>query len=155
MPATPKKNPDTKAKNTAPAEITEAAVKGKGMFEIKRTNNGGYMFNVRAGNTQVVASSQTYTTMAACRNGINSVGINAPIAAIEDQTLATVNEEKCPKFQIYLDKAGEFRFKLLASNGQNVLACSQGYTRKSSCQNGIKSVINNAHATIVLPETDE
>ncbi|MBR7181680.1 MAG: YegP family protein [Clostridia bacterium] len=113
------------------------------------------MFNVRAGNTQVIASSQIYSSMAACRNGINSVGTNAPIAAIEDQTLSSINEEKCPKFQIYTDKSGKYRFNLLAANGQNILACTQGYTQKASCKNGIQSVIANAHAKIVLPRTED
>ncbi|MBQ9098195.1 MAG: DUF1508 domain-containing protein [Clostridia bacterium] len=124
------------------------------MFAIKRANDGRYMFNVHAGNTQVIASSQMYTTMASCRNGIKSVGVNAPIAPIEDQTLTTVNKEKCPKFQIYFDKAGKYRFNLLAANGDNILSCTQGYTQKSSCKNGINSVINNANAVIVLPEED-
>lgn len=46
-------------------------------------------------------------------------------------------------FEIYKDKAGEFRFRLKASNGQVVLS-SEGYKSKSSAQNGIKSVQNNA-----------
>ena len=136
-------------------EITEEAVTAKGKFEIKRTSDRRYMFNVRAGNTQVIASSQIYSSMAACRNGIDSVGKNAPLAHIEDQTLSSINEEKCPKFQIYFDKAGKYRFNLLAANGQNILACTQGYTQKSSCKNGINSVINNAHSAIVLPNEDE
>ncbi|MBE6581388.1 MAG: DUF1508 domain-containing protein [Ruminococcaceae bacterium] len=111
------------------------------------------MFNVRAGNTQIIASSQIYSSMAACKNGIASVGANAPVAAIEDQTLQTINEEKCPKFQIYFDKAGQYRFNLIASNGQNILSCTQGYRQKPSCKNGIKSVVTNAHAeTEVLKE---
>ncbi|MBQ8357535.1 MAG: DUF1508 domain-containing protein [Clostridia bacterium] len=125
------------------------------MFEVKRASDGRYMFNVRAGNTQIIASSQMYTAMASCRNGIKSVGVNAPIAPIEDQTLATVNKEKCPKFQIYFDKGGKYRFNLLAANGDNILSCTQGYTRKSSCQNGIKSVINNANAAVVLLGEDD
>lgn len=47
------------------------------------------------------------------------------------------------KFEIYKDKAGEFRFRLKASNGQIVLS-SEGYKSKSGVQNGIKSVQNNA-----------
>ena len=125
------------------------------MFEIKRAGDGRYMFNVRAGNTQVIASSQMYTSMASCRNGIKSVGVNAPIAPIEDQTLATVNKEKCPKFQIYFDKAGKYRFNLLAANGDNILSCTQGYTQKASCKGGINSVIANADATVVLLENDD
>ena len=145
------------AKKATPVldEIAEDAVITKGKFEIKRTSDRRYMFNVRAGNTQIIASSQPYSSMTACRNGIDSVGTNAPIAPIEDQTLSSVNEEKCPKFQIYFDKSGKYRFNLLAANGQNILACTQGYTQKSSCKNGINSVINNAHSAIVLPSDDE
>ena len=47
------------------------------------------------------------------------------------------------KFEVYKDKRGEFRFRLKASNGQNILA-SEGYTSKSSCMNGIESVMKNA-----------
>lgn len=154
----PKKEPVKKAapkKATAlvvedePAVVSEEAPESgklKGKFEIKRTSDGRYMFNVRAANTQVIASSQIYSSMTACKNGIASVGANAPIAAIEDQTLQTINEEKCPKFQIYYDKAGQYRFNLIATNGNNILSCTQGYRQKQSCKNGIKSVIANALA---------
>jgi hypothetical protein len=47
------------------------------------------------------------------------------------------------KFEIYTDKAGEFRFRLKASNGQTILA-SEGYKAKSGCNNGIESVKKNA-----------
>lgn len=47
------------------------------------------------------------------------------------------------KFEIYKDKAGEFRFRLKSSNGQNILA-SEGYKAKSGCTNGIESVRKNA-----------
>lgn len=44
---------------------------------------------------------------------------------------------------MYTDKRGEFRFRLKASNGQNILA-SEGYKAKSSCENGIDSVKKNS-----------
>lgn len=47
------------------------------------------------------------------------------------------------KFEIYKDKAGEFRFRLKAGNGENILA-SEGYKSKASCKNGIDSVKKNA-----------
>ena len=47
------------------------------------------------------------------------------------------------KFELYKDKAGEFRFRLKASNGQIILA-SEGYKAKSGCINGIESVKKNA-----------
>ena len=139
----------------APVKAAEEAVISKGKYEIKRTNDGGYMFNVWAANYQIIAKSQSYTSMTACKTGINSVTNTAAIAAIEDQTLQTVKEEKCPKFQIYLDKGGKYRFNLLAKNGQNVLACTQGYTTKPACKKGIESVIANAGAMIVLPSDED
>ncbi|MBO6880905.1 YegP family protein [Winogradskyella sp.] len=47
------------------------------------------------------------------------------------------------KFEMYKDKRGEFRFRLKASNGQNILA-SEGYKAKGSCENGIDSVKKNS-----------
>ena len=47
------------------------------------------------------------------------------------------------KFEIYKDKAGEFRFRLKASNGQAILA-SEGYSSKQACLNGVESVQKNA-----------
>jgi len=47
------------------------------------------------------------------------------------------------KFEIYTDKGGEFRFRLKAANGQNILA-SEGYKAKTDCTNGIESVRKNS-----------
>lgn len=47
------------------------------------------------------------------------------------------------KFEIYEDRGGEFRFRLKAANGQNILA-SEGYKAKTGCTNGIESVRNNS-----------
>ncbi len=76
-------------------------------------------------------------------NGIKSVSTNAPIANIEDQTVENFEEAKHPKFELYEDKAGEFRFRLKARNGE-VIATSEGYKAKNSALNGIESVKKNA-----------
>ncbi|MGV2981012.1 YegP family protein [Camelimonas sp. ID_303_24] len=47
------------------------------------------------------------------------------------------------KFEVYVDKAGEYRFRLKAANGQNILA-SEGYRQRASAINGIQSVQTNA-----------
>ena len=47
------------------------------------------------------------------------------------------------KFEIYTDKAEDYRFRLKASNGQSILA-SEGYKAKASCLNGVESVKKNA-----------
>jgi len=46
-------------------------------------------------------------------------------------------------FELYQDKVKQYRFRLKAGNGQNILA-SEGYTTKSACENGIASVKTNA-----------
>ena len=59
------------------------------------------------------------------------------------------------KFECYTDKAGEFRFRLKASNGNNILS-SEGYKSKSGCANGIESVKKNCTdpARFVKKQTD-
>ena len=122
-----------------------------GKFVIKETNTG-VKFDLKAGNGEVIATSEVYTTEAACRKGIASVQKNAPVAAVEDQTKEGFAAEKHPKFEVYADKAGEFRFRLKATNGQ-VIAVSEGYKAMASCLNGIESVKKNAvDAPIVAAE---
>ena len=82
-----------------------------GKFVIKKTNTG-IKFDLKAGNGEVIATSEVYTTEEACKNGIASVQKNAPAAAVENQTVEGYKEEKHPKFEVYKDKAGEFRFRL-------------------------------------------
>ena len=62
-----------------------------------------------------------------------------------------VAEVKNPKFEIYEDKAGEFRFRLKAKNGE-VIAVSEGYKAKAGCENGINSVKKNAPDAEIVKE---
>lgn len=113
-----------------------------GKFIIKSVPTGT-RFDLVAGNGEVIANSEVYASMAGCKNGINSVIRNAPIAAVEDQTEPDFKPEKHPKFEIYADKRGELRFRLKATNGQ-IIASSEGYKSKAACKNGIDSVKRNA-----------
>ena len=115
---------------------------------IVRTVPSGIKFDLKAGNGETIATSEVYTTKASCLAGVASVKKNAPIAAVEDQTEEGFKKEKHPKFEVYLDKAGEHRVRLKATNGQ-VIAVSEGYTSKSGCMNGIESVKKNADSEIV------
>ena len=121
-----------------------------GKFVIKQAKSG-FMFNLKAGNGEIIATSEIYTTLDACKNGIASVQKNAPIAAIEDQTKADFQTEKNPKFEVYADKRGEFRFRLKAANGQ-IIAVGEGYKAKASCLNGIASIVKNAPDAAVVTE---
>ena len=122
-----------------------------GKFVVKQVKTG-IMFNLKANNGQVIATSEIYNSDAACRNGIESVRKNAPIAPIENQTVEGFQVEKHPKFEVYLDKAGEYRFRLKATTGQ-IIAVGESYKALSSCLNGIESVKTNApDAEVVMAE---
>ncbi len=113
-----------------------------GKFVI-RTVPSGLKFDLKARNGEVIATSEVYTTLPACKKGIASVQKNAAIAAVEDQTVEGFAKQKHPKFEIYMDKSEEYRFRLKATNGQ-VIAVSEGYKAMASCRNGIESVKKNA-----------
>ena len=113
-----------------------------GKFAVKRLKSG-IKFDLKAGNGEVIASSEVYSSDAACRKGIESVRRNAVAANLEDQTLEGFTKAIQPKFEIYADNAGEFRFRLKAKNGE-CIATSEGYKSKSACLNGIESVRENA-----------
>lgn len=106
---------------------------------------------MKATNGQVIATSEVYSSDAACKNGIESVQKNAPVAAVENQTVEGYATEKNPKFEIYQDKAGEYRFRLKATNGQ-VIAVSEGYTTLANCENGVESVKKNAVDAEIVEE---
>ena len=113
-----------------------------GKFVIRETKTG-VKFDLKAGNGEVIATSEVYASEKFCKNGIASVQKNAPIAPVEDQTVEGYTVEKHPKFEVYTDKAGEIRFRLKATNGQ-IIAVSEGYKAMKSCLNGIESVKKNA-----------
>ena len=121
-----------------------------GKYVIKTTNTG-VKFDLKAGNGEVIATSEVYASADSCKKGIASVAKNAPIAAVENQTVEGFAVEKHPKFEVYTDKAGEFRFRLKATNGQ-IIAVSEGYKAIASCLNGIESVKKNAVDAPIVEE---
>ena len=113
-----------------------------GKFEVKQVKSG-YKFNLKAGNGEVIAVSEIYSTESACLNGVESIRKNAPEASVEDQTVENFEVQKHPKFEMYLDKAGEYRFRLKAKNGE-IIATGESYKAKAGCLNGIDSIKRNA-----------
>ena len=80
-----------------------------GKFVIKATKTG-FTFSLKAGNGEIIATGgEVYSSLDSCKNGCASVAKNAPIAAIEDQTVEGFATEKNPKFEIYQDKRHEER----------------------------------------------
>lgn len=121
-----------------------------GKYVVKNTNTG-IKFDLKATNGEIIANSEVYESEAGCMNGIESVRTNAPIAGVEDQTVEGYETLKHPKFEVYTDKAGEYRFRLKAKNGQ-IIAVSEGYKAKASCLNGVDSVKRNADSPVEKAE---
>lgn len=116
-----------------------------------RSVPSGIKFDLRAGNGQTILTSEVYSTEAVCRKGIRSVQKNAPIAKLENQTEEGWKQLTNPKFQLYRDKAGFYRFRLRARNGE-IIAVSESYTGKAGCLNGIESVQKNAAEAEIVAE---
>ena len=117
-----------------------------GKYRIQKVPTG-CKFNLLAVNGQIIAVSEIYTTHAACLQGIESVRKNAPIANLEDRCIDSVVLQKHPKFELYRDRAGEFRFRLKARNGE-IIAFGEGYTTKANCLKGIESIRKNAGSPV-------
>ena len=121
-----------------------------GKFVVREVTTGT-RFNLVAGNGEVIGVSEVYASRSGLRNGIKSVIKNSRIAKVEDQTVEGYEKVKNPKFEMYVDKAGEYRFRLKARNGEIILA-SEGYSQKAGCKNGIESVRKNAADGVVEKE---
>lgn len=112
-------------------------------FEIKAAKNGEFVFNLYATNGQVIAAGgETYSSVDAAKTGVESVRRNCAVH-VEDQTKEGYMPLAHPKYELYKDKGGQFRFRLKASNGE-IIAVSEGYKAKSSAKNGIASIGRNA-----------
>ncbi|MBQ4382332.1 MAG: YegP family protein [Oscillospiraceae bacterium] len=118
-----------------------------------RATKTGTKFDLKANNGEVIATSEVYASDNACKKGIASVMKNAPVANVENQTVEDFAHEKHPKFEIYNDKSGEFRFRLKATNGQ-IIATSEGYKSLSSCLSGVESVKKNTVDAKIVDERE-
>ena len=122
-----------------------------GKFVIKQSKNEEYTFSLKATNGQVILTAgETFKTLATCKNSIESVKKNA-LSHVEDQTVENFETLTHPKFELYTDKAGEFRFRLKARNGEPI-GKSEGYKAKDSALNGIASIGKNAPEAEVIEE---
>lgn len=103
----------------------------------------GIKFDLYAGNGQDIVSSEVYSARAAVLRGIESVRKNAPSAPLLDLTDPEASPLPNPKFELYRDKAGEYRFRLRSRNGK-IIAVSDGYSARTAALSGLESVRKNA-----------
>ena len=120
-----------------------------GKFIIKKAKKG-IMFNLKATNGEIVATSEVYKTIASCKKGIASVQKNAG-SAVEDLSEKHGKPVTNPKYQVYKDKKGQYRFRLKAANGQ-IIATGESYKELESCLSGINSIKKNASSALIEEE---
>lgn len=108
-----------------------------GYYQLKLTSSGKPMFNLKAGNHEVILTSEVYESKAAAQNGIESVRKNGPSEA---------------SFEKKESARGEPYFVLKAANGQ-VIGKSEMYSSESARDNGISSVMTNCVSEKVVDET--
>jgi len=104
-----------------------------GYFQLSANERGGFSFNLKAGNHEVILTSQVYTDRAGAQGGIDSVRTNAPLPKRFDRRKA---------------KDGSPYFVLLAANGQ-IIGRSEMYSGLVAMESGIKSVMGNGVSTVV------
>jgi len=148
---------ETKTSTKKEAKVEEnvkqksATVKGK--FVYYKTAKGNFNYRLKANNNETIAVSGGigYSSLSGCKNGIESVkkNVNAPV---EDQTLKNVTTLPNPKFVIFKDKAGKFRYRLFARNGELICTPEDGYASKDGCKKGIESLIKWATNSDIVSE---
>lgn len=109
-----------------------------GRFVISHRSNGEFQFNLKAGNGQIILSSEGYKTKASCLSGIDSVKKNCANASNFERKTAT---------------HGKFHFNLKAANGQ-IIGSSQMYETAEGMENGIESVQRNGVLAEIEDMTD-
>lgn len=108
-----------------------------GKFEIKKSADGQFYFNLKAGNGEVILTGETYTVKSAAQKGVESVKLNAPIDN---------------RYERKASMAGQSYFILKAGNGE-ILGRSEMYSSSAQMENGIASVKANAPTASVVDLT--
>ena len=109
-----------------------------GKFVIKNRKNGDFQFDLKAGNGQVILTSQGYKSKTTCLNGIESVRKNSQVDA---------------RFERKEAKDGSPYFNLKATNGQ-IIGSSEMYSSVAAMENGIASVVKNAPDATIEDTTE-
>lgn len=112
-----------------------------GRFQIFRSK-AGYRFRLFSGNGESIAASEVYSSRSLCRKGIESVRLCAALACLADPADGNA-PVRHPRFELFQDRRGAFRFRLTARNGK-IIAVSDAYSTHAACRKGIDSVRQNA-----------
>lgn len=99
-----------------------------GKFEIFKGSNSQFYFRLKAGNGEIIGSSEGYTSKQGAEVGISSVKTNAPYSS---------------RYSVFTGRDNQYYFNLKSGNNEIILK-SEGYTSKQSAESGIESVKKNA-----------
>jgi uncharacterized protein YegP (UPF0339 family) len=117
-----------------------AAQEGKLKFEIYQDAAKEFRWRLKAPNGLILATAgQGYKAKADCRKGVERI-------------MADAGTDKLT-FEVYEDKAKEFRWRLKAPNGQVIASSSEGYKAKADCEKAIDSIKKGAAKAEVEDKT--
>jgi uncharacterized protein YegP (UPF0339 family) len=120
--------------SAAPRAAAQSSSKAK--FEIYPDAKKEYRWRFKAGNGEtLVTGGQGYKSKSSCQDAVEKIKANAATDKYQ--------------FEVYQDNAGKYRFRTIASNGQNVASSSQGYQSKADCQHAIDVLKKEAKAAKV------
>ena len=114
-----------------------------GKFLIKKVPTG-FKFDLKDAHGDTVATGEVYTTKASCLKGVQGILAIAPNAP----TVAEGEVAKNPKFEVFRDKKGQFRFRLIARNGK-IIAASEAHMTLYGCERAIDSVRSAAEKATI------
>lgn len=109
----------------------------KRQFDVKQAKNGDWYFNLRAGNSEIIGTSELYASKSNAERG--AVAVRALVRLSKNATQAAPRRES---FELFKGEDGKSYFRLRAANGEIMLG-SQGYTAAASARKGIASVLAN------------
>ena len=107
-------------------------------FELSKSKDEQYRFVLKAGNGEIILTSELYKTRASAENGIASVQTNSPLDERYEKKTASNGKE---------------HFNLKAANHQ-IIGSSQLYATEASRATGIASVKTNGPTTAIKDLTD-
>jgi uncharacterized protein YegP (UPF0339 family) len=105
-------------------------------YEIYEDKRGEYRWRLSSGNDIIAGSGEGYSSKSGARDAIDRVTNDAPDA--------DVLEVGRPHFEVYKDRADEWRWRMVASNGRIVADSGEGYSSRSGARRALRNVQGNA-----------
>lgn len=113
-------------------------------FEIYEDKSGEYRWRLTSGNDIIADSGEGYSSKSGAREAVERVQ--------GDAGEADILEAGTPHFELYEDKGGEWRWRMIASNGRIVADSGEGYSSKSGARSAIKNVQSDASSAALADD---